>query len=203
LLIIPQTAALERIELDANISLIVTKPQSNYYILSLINGNNHNITLVENIQVNFSHEIDPTLVQAIDNYNKSVVPDEIKQRSITFTYNNTLPALGYGKIFLDLNSPKQVSTTAPPITSPPPTSLPPTSAPVVTSPPPLFETNPPIESPQPEMSQPSHSDVLEESKEEPEEPEEVPELPLTKVGIVVLLLLVAIGAVLTRILIDF
>ncbi|GBE17838.1 hypothetical protein BMS3Abin16_00426 [archaeon BMS3Abin16] len=105
LFLAPQASAIERFELEGNVSLIVTSPRPTYYILTLVNKNDFNITLVENIQVNFTHPIDHTMVSAVDNYNKTVVPDAIGERSITVTYNNTLPALGYGKIFVSLDRP--------------------------------------------------------------------------------------------------
>ena len=105
LFLAPQASAIERFELDGNVSLIVTSPRPTYYILTLVNKNDFNITLVEDMQVNFTHPIDHAMVSAVDNYNKTVVPDAIGESSITVTYNNTLPALGYGKIFLSLDRP--------------------------------------------------------------------------------------------------
>jgi hypothetical protein len=105
LFLAPPTSAIERFELEGEISLIVTNLRPTYYILTLVNKNDFNVSLVENMQVNFTRAIDPALVSAVDNYNTSVVPDKIELRSITFSYNNTIPALGYGKIFIYLDKP--------------------------------------------------------------------------------------------------
>lgn len=127
LFLAPQVTAIERFELEGNVSLIVTIPSYTYYILTLVNKNDFNVTLVENMQVNFTRAIDPALVSAVDNYNKTVVPDAIGESSITVTYNNTLPALGYGKIFLSLDKPGPTHT--PPTT----TSTTTTTAPSITA----------------------------------------------------------------------
>jgi len=105
LILTPQAAAIERFELDGEISLILTSPRPTYYIMTFVNKNDFNVTLVPSVQVNFTYTIDPARVSAADNYNQTVVPDAIGEESITVTYNNTLPALGYGKIFISLDTP--------------------------------------------------------------------------------------------------
>jgi hypothetical protein len=115
LFLTPPTSAIDRFELEGEISLIVTSLRPDYYILTLVNKNDFNITHVENLQVNFTHSINPALVSAVDNYNTTVVPEKIERSSITFTYDNTLPSLGYGKIFLSLDKPGP--TLAPPTTT--------------------------------------------------------------------------------------
>jgi hypothetical protein len=153
LILVSQANAVDRIELDDGISLIVTKPKSTYYILSLVNRNDHNVTLIENIQISLPYDVDPLAVRAVDNYNQSVIPDDMNLRSVTLTYNNTIPPLGYGKIFLDLDAPKPAPTTTPLPTplpkgevTPSPTPQPsPTPPALITPPTPTFTIEPPIE----------------------------------------------------------
>ncbi len=133
LVFIPTLHAIERFELENEISLIITRPSSRNYILSLANKNNFNVTLVDNINAHFPFDIDPSKVSAVDNYNQTVIPDKIEKRSITLTYSNTIPPGGYGKIFLDLNKTKpEPPKTVKPMETQTPTSPP---VPVIESPP--------------------------------------------------------------------
>jgi hypothetical protein len=176
---------IERSELDGNISLIITYPRANYTILSLVNKNDYNVTLVEGIQINFPYDIDPDSIQAFDNYNQQVMPDEINQRSLTFTYNNNLPPLGYGKIFLDTE--KLVPTPTPelqPTESPPPITTPPPTSQYTTPPPPT--TMPPLLN---ENSSAKSTEINLDPTAESDEKSHVPELAFVALGLVVFLLL--------------
>ncbi|MFQ5800235.1 MAG: hypothetical protein ACE5HH_00765 [Candidatus Hydrothermarchaeales archaeon] len=193
LLLVQPAASLERIELSNNISLIITTDKPNHFILSLVNKNDFNVSPVENIQINFTYDINPSSIKAVDNYNQPVVLEEIELRFIRFTYNSTLPALGYSKIFLDVEklqpTPTPAHTSQPeetllPTTLPPPTpQLTPSPAPV-TSPPSLVQTDAPIDTQAPSPG---------ETVEEPEESN----LQLGTIGLIILLLLALIIAALS------
>jgi hypothetical protein len=191
LFLTPQTSAIDRFELEGEISLIVTSLRPAYYILTLVNKNDFNVTRVENMQVNFTRAIDPALINAVDNHNTTVVPDKIELRSITFTYNNTLPALGYGKIFLSLDKPGPTSAPTTTTTSTTTTvtivtittstskatSTIASTTSTTTTEPPLSESMPPTENPQP--------DVIEDKG-----------LSKAKSGFIILVFLVAISTAL-------
>jgi hypothetical protein len=160
LFLFPQTIGssdIDRYELAGNISLIITYPSSNYTILSLVNNNNFTVMVVENIWINFTQNIDPGLVYAVDNYKEPIVPNEINPRSILFTYNNILPALGYGKIFLDLTKtgPTPTPTYHPDETSP--LTSTPSPTPTLTPSPTLLNPASPTSTPVPIVTSPSPS----------------------------------------------
>jgi hypothetical protein len=187
LLLIPNALPnpIERNELDGNISLIITYPRANYTILSLVNKNDFNVTLVEGIQINFPYDVDPASIQAFDNYNQQVMPEEINPRSITFTYNNTLPALGYGKIFLD--SEKLVPSPTPelqPTESPPPIITPPPTPQYTTPPPPT--TMPSLLN---ENQSAKSTEINPESPAPADEKNRTAELAFVAIGLIVFLLL--------------
>ncbi|RMF91293.1 MAG: hypothetical protein D6733_01635 [Methanobacteriota archaeon] len=139
-------APIERTELAGNISLITTSPEAGYYILALVNHNDRNVTFVEGIGINLSYPIDPASIHAVDNYNRPVEPVAVGERSILFTYNSTLPPLGYGKIFLSVKALQETGTPVPPARSAPPSTPPPTAPstepPAVTAPPPSPTSTP-------------------------------------------------------------
>jgi hypothetical protein len=135
LLLNPQTLGsdIKRTELDGNITLITTNTSVNHYLLGLINENkNFNVTLVKNIPLNLTFDIDPSSIIAMDNYNTNVSYEVIGPRNLLFTYNNTLPRWGYGKIFVDVMRKPII----------PPTSAAPEEKPVETIPPPTPDPTP-------------------------------------------------------------
>src|SRR3990172_4827056 len=108
LFLIPQVYAappIERFELEGNVSLILSSDEPHHFILSLVNKNDFNVTPVKGIQINFTYDIDPSSIKAVDNHNQTVIPDAVGQRTAVFTYNSILPPLGYGKIFLTIGTP--------------------------------------------------------------------------------------------------
>ena len=155
LVLIPQTHAaplLERFELEGNVSLILSSDEPHHFILSLVNKNDFNVTPVKGIQINFTYDIDPSSIKAVDNHNQTVTPDAVGQRTAVFTYNSILPPLGYGKIFLTVERlpPNTASTTTLPKKTLPPTSAP--TSPPSSSAPPAASTPPPAQTTTPKTT---------------------------------------------------
>ncbi len=188
-------APLQRFELEGNVSFILTSPDPFYYIITLVNKNDFNVTSVKGIHVNLTYPIDTSSLKAVDNYNKTVPPDVVFENSVKLTYTGNLPALGYGKIFLNapmaLQTPPPLPTTTTSSTTIPPTSLPSTTVPSTTTLPTSSPTPPPPNT----LGNQSinDTDILENPV--PEEQD----LPLFYVATAVFLLLAAIAGVLSLI----
>jgi hypothetical protein len=139
---------IERIELEHNISLIISSPEPDYFIISLVNKNNFNVSFVENVTKNFSYDIDGSTIAAFDNFNQRLVPVHSDSRSVVLNYNSTLPPLGYGKIFLSVEklkhaSPKPTVGTISPTETPVPTFNPEPDAAIKPTAPPEVQKEPP------------------------------------------------------------
>lgn len=166
---IPSAGAFQRIELNEDVSLIISDLREDYYILGFVNKKDHNITGVDSIEISFEKPIDPLKLKAVDNHNQTVLPDKIEGNLLVISYKGVLPALGYGKIFLDLNATTtSTTTTTNPTTTttstttttttrpkPPPSRV---ELPPETSSPPILETANPTQTPEP-LSTPKPRDT--------------------------------------------
>ncbi|MFQ6135634.1 MAG: hypothetical protein ACE5PM_00435 [Candidatus Hydrothermarchaeales archaeon] len=153
-----------RKELPNNVTMFLSWPNSDQYIVSFGNNNPYNISGVYDVEVRFRSSFDDLTLVALGN--DIIEPKEIKENSVVFDYNKSIAAGGYGKAFITLFvEPSKASqpSTAPPATSaptttPPPlmaatsppttTAIAPTAPPSTTTPP--ATTTPPVTEAQPE-----------------------------------------------------